>query len=129
MKIGDIYTYTTTVNEQNVAAALGSGALPVFGTPFLVAAMESAAFKGMQKELDESKSTVGTKVCISHSSPTPIGMKVRAEAEIIAISENGKMVDFAVRAFDEVGLIGEGTHQRAIITVERFMAKCEGKRK
>lgn len=128
MKIGDIYTYTTTVNEQNTAAALGSGALPVFGTPFLIAMMENAAFTGLQKELNTDKSTVGTKICISHVSPTPIGMNVCAEAEIVAISENGKMIDFAVRAFDDAGLIGEGTHQRAIITVERFMAKCEGKR-
>ncbi len=127
MKIGDIYEVTDVVTEQNTAASLGSGALSVFGTPFLAAMMENAAFTLMQKDLPEGKSSVGTRLDISHVSPSPVGMKVRAVAEVTAISENGKMVDFKVAGYDEAGLIGEGTHQRAVITVERFMDKCQGK--
>ena len=59
--------------------------------------------------------------------PTPIGMKVWAEAEITAVSENGKMVDFAVKAWDESGPIGSGTHTRAIVKNEKFLAKCNAK--
>ncbi len=59
----------------------------------------------------------------THISPTPVGMRVYAEAEVINISANGKMVDFKVSAYDEMGLIGEGTHQRAVIDNDRFMEK------
>ena len=58
---------------------------------------------------------------------TPVGMKVWAEAEITAVSENGKMIDFAVKAWDEKGPIGAGTHTRAIITNDRFLSKCNSK--
>ena len=129
MQIGDTYEVRDTVTDANTAASLGSGALSVFGTPFLAAMMENAAFTLMQKDLPEGKSSVGTKLDISHVSPSPVGMAVRAVAEVTAISENGKMVDFKVTGYDEAGLIGEGTHQRAVITVERFMDKCQAKLK
>ncbi len=128
MNIGDTYEVKDTVTEKNTAASLGSGALPVFGTPFLIAMMENAAFSYMQEHLPEGKSSVGVKLDVSHVSPTPIGMEVRVAAEVAAISENGKMVDFTVKGYDEAGLIGEGTHRRAIVDVERFLTKCEGKR-
>lgn len=129
MQIGDTFEVQDTVTEPKTAASLGSGALPVFGTPFLAAMMENAAFTLMQRDLPEGKSSVGVKLDIAHVSPSPIGMTVRAVAEVTAISENGKMVDFKVTGYDGAGLIGEGTHQRAIINVERFMDKCESKLK
>ncbi len=129
MKIGDSFEVTDVVTDQNTAASLGSGALNVFGTPFLAAMMENAAFTLMQKDLPEGKSSVGTKLDIAHVSPSPVGMKVRAVAQVVAISENGKMVDFKVTGYDEAGLIGEGTHQRAVITVDRFLDKCQSKLK
>ena len=129
MQIGDIYEVRDTVTEQNTAASLGSGALPVFGTPYLAAMMENAAFTLMQQDLREGKSSVGVQLDISHVSPSPVGMAVRAVAEVTAISENGRMVDFKVTGFDDAGLIGEGTHRRAVITVERFMDKCQSKLK
>ena len=93
----------------------------------MVALMENAALSLMASTLPEGKGTVGTSIQITHSAPTPVGMKVWAEAEVTHISANGKMVDFQVRAYDEAGLIGEGTHQRAIIDNERFLAKANGK--
>lgn len=116
-----------TVTDAMTAAALGSGALPVFGTPFMASMMEDAAKSAMQPSLSEGQGSVGTHLDIKHESPTPVGMKVWAEAEVTAVSENGKIIDFAVRAWDECGDIGHGTHTRAIINNERFMAKCLGK--
>jgi len=127
MQVRDVYEVRGAVTDANTAASLGSGALPVFGTPYLVAMMEDAAFTYLQKELPEGKSSVGVSVNIEHVSPTPIGMEVRVTAEVTAISPNGKMIDFKVTGYDEAGLIGEGTHRRAVIDVERFMAKCQGK--
>lgn len=127
LDIGMKHSVETVVSEENTAAKAGSGSLMVFGTPYMVALMENAALTLMAATLPEGKGTVGTAMNITHSAPTPVGMKVRAEAEVTGISANGKIVDFKVSAYDEVGLIGEGTHQRAIIDNERFMAKANGK--
>lgn len=116
-----------TVTKELTAAAIGSGALPVFGTPFMAAMMENAAMTCLQNFLEEGQGSVGTHLNISHDAPTPIGMKVWAEAEIVSVSENGKMVDFAVKAWDEKGPIGAGTHTRAIIKSDKFLAKCNAK--
>ena len=116
------------VTEELTAEAVGSGALPVFGTPFMAAMMENAALTALQTFLEEGQGSVGTRLDITHDAPTPVGMKVFAEAEITAVSQNGKMVYFHVTAWDETGPIGSGTHTRAIIGNEKFLAKCNGKR-
>ena len=127
MKIGDTYEVRQTVTEAMTAAAFGSGALPVFGTPYLLAMFENAAFLYMQEHLGEGKSSVGISADFQHLSPTPVGMEVRAAAEVTEISENGKIVTFRVTAYDDAGLIGEGVHRRAVVDVERFLGKCSGK--
>lgn len=127
LEIGMKHRVETVVRAENTAAKAGSGNLMVFGTPYMVALMENAALSLMASTLPEGKGTVGTSIQITHSAPTPVGMKVWAEAEVTHISANGKMVDFQVRAYDEAGLIGEGTHQRAIIDNERFLAKANEK--
>lgn len=113
------------VTEKNTAAAAGSGGLQVFGTPFMVALMEKAAWASIAPHLAPGDSTVGTKVDISHLSATPIGMKVWAESEITLV--DGKRIELKVSAYDEKGLIGEGTHERFIVTDERFQAKTNRK--
>ena len=115
------------VTQELTAAAIGSGMLPVFGTPFMAAMMENAALTALQSSLEEGQGSVGTHLDIHHDAPTPIGMKVWAEAEVIGVSENGKMVDFKVSAWDEKGPIGGGTHTRAIINSQRFLDKCNKK--
>lgn len=127
MKIGDTFTVTKTVTEDMTAAALGSGGLPVFGTPYLVAMVENAAFTYLQQELPEGKSTVGTRIEVSHVSPSPVGMEITVTVEVTDISAGGRMIDFKASASDAAGLIGEGVHQRAVITVDRFMEKCQSK--
>nr|WP_325182152.1 thioesterase family protein [uncultured Oscillibacter sp.] len=116
-----------TVTAELTAEAAGSGALPVFGTPFMAAMMENAALTALQPFLEEGQGSVGTRLDISHDAPTPVGMTVTAEAEITAVSENGRMVDFRVSAWDEKGPVGKGTHTRAIIQNEKFLAKCNSK--
>ncbi len=115
------------VTDDLTAATIGSGALPVFGTPYMCAMMENAAMTCLQSFLEDGQGSVGTHLDVSHDAPTPVGMTVWAEAEIYAVSENGKMVDFKVKAWDEKGPIGQGTHTRAIINNERFLSKCNAK--
>ena len=113
------------VSDANTARAACSGALPVFGTPFMCALMEEAAWKSIAPCLEEGQSTVGTKLEITHDSATPVGMKVWAESEVAAV--DGKRLVLRVAAFDERGPIGQGTHERFIVTDERFLAKCARK--
>ena len=127
IEIGAKMTVEKTVTPELTAQTAGSGMLPVFGTPFMTAMMENAAAGVLQPYLEEGKGSVGTHLDVSHDAPTPIGMKVWAEVEITAVSENGKMVDFAVQAWDEKGPIGKGTHTRAIISNERFLTRCNAK--
>ncbi len=127
MKIGDTYEIKRMVTDEITAAAGGSGALRVFGTPFLVAMMEHAGLEYIAQELPEGKSSVGILVNAEHTAPTPVGMEVTVRVTVTNITPNGKVIDFDMEAFDEVGPIGTGKHQRAIIDAERFMTKCYGK--
>lgn len=110
------------VTESNTAQAACSGALMVFGTPFMCALMEKAAWTSIAPHLAEGEGTVGTKLDISHVSATPVGMKVWAESEVTLV--DGKRIELKVAAYDEKGLIGKGTHERFIITNDRFLAKA-----
>jgi predicted thioesterase len=116
----------TVVNETNTAAAMGSGLVPVFATPAMVALMEQAAASSLTPFLPEGQGSVGVHLDISHESATPPGVKVWAESEVTAV--DGKQITFAVTAYDEAGLIGQGTHKRVCITVDRFLAKAEQKK-
>lgn len=115
----------TIVTEQNTAEAIGSGLVPVFGTPFMIALMENAAVNAIQPCLAADEGSVGTLLNVAHSSATPIGMKVWANAAVTAV--DGKKITFEVTAFDEAGEIGHGIHERFIIKPERFLAKAQGK--
>lgn len=115
----------SVVTEHNTAAAVGSGLVPVFATPFMIAIMENAAVNALLPHLAEDEGSVGTHLDVSHDAATPIGMKVWAEAEVLAVE--GKKITFSVTAFDEAGPIGKGTHERFIIKPERFLAKTEAK--
>jgi len=118
-------SYECTVSFENTAAALGSGTLPVFGTPFLCSMIEAACLQSVIPYLENDEGTVGISVTISHLSATPIGMKVRAESELTAV--DGRKLTFSVKAYDEKGLIGESVHERFVIFSEKFMKKAESK--
>ena len=125
--IGTKCQKTETVTEERTARRIGSGALPVYGTPYMAALMESAAMEALQGFLDAGQGSVGTRLDITHDAPTPVGMAVTAEAEITGVSANGKLVEFRVRAWDERGDIGQGSHTRAVIHEERFLSRCNAK--
>ena len=116
----------SAVTEENTADAVGSGLVPVFATPYMVALMENAAVNAVQEDLEPGQGTVGTRLDVTHDAATPIGMKVWAEAEVTAVE--GKRITLAVRAFDEAGPIGGGVHERFVITVDRFLAKAQAKK-
>lgn len=116
----------TVVVQENTAAAVGSGLVPVFATPSMIALMEQAASSSLTPYLDEGQGSVGVHIDVTHESATPIGMKVWAETEVTGVS--GKQIAFTVSAYDEAGLIGRGTHKRALITVDRFLSKTEQKK-
>lgn len=115
----------TVVDSTNTALVAGSGTLDVFATPMMIALMERAAWISIAPHLPEGDSTVGTKMDVSHQSATPIGMRVWAESQITEL--DGKRIELTVSAFDEKGLIGTGTHQRFIVTNDRFLAKAARK--
>lgn len=125
IQIGIKATYKIKVDSSNVAKTMGSGSLDVFATPSMVAIMEKASTMALEKHLDEGTTTVGTALDITHISATPIGMEVFATAEVIAV--NNREIIFKVQAFDEVGLIGEGTHKRFIVFAEKFQNKTNAK--
>ena len=116
---------STLVEREDTAKEVGSGSLLVYATPCMVALMEGAACEAIQEALGEDKTTVGIELNIQHTSATPVGLEVRAEAEVTAV--DGKIITFELRAFDEAGEIGKGTHKRAIVPVQKFLDKAYAK--
>ncbi len=116
---------STLVEKEDTAQQVGSGSLLVYATPCMVALMEGAACEAIASGLAEGETTVGTALEIAHIAPTPVGMEVRAEAEVTAVE--GKVITFRVRAFDEAGEIGNGTHKRVVIQSQRFLDKAYAK--
>ena len=116
---------STLVEREDTAAEVGSGSLLVYATPCMVALMEGAACEAIAAALPEEKTSVGIALNISHLAATPVGMEVRAEAEVTEVE--GNTITFQITAYDEAGKIGEGTHKRAIITAQRFLDKVYSK--
>lgn len=113
------------VSEANSAKTLGSGTLDVFGTPSMIALMEQTALQSVAPYLDEGCGTVGTLLNVTHDAPTPFGMKVWCESELVEI-DNRRLV-FQVAAYDDKGRVGGGRHERFIINEEKFQAKANKK--
>ena len=128
MNIGITGDYTFTVTKDMLASKAGSGTVDVFSTPVMIAEIEGTAMRSVMPYLEEGKATVGTHIDVRHSDATPEGMKVFIHTELIEISENGKFLTFKVEARDECGVIGNGIHERAVITIKRFMEKVNAKK-
>ena len=116
---------STLVEREDTAKEVGSGSLLVYATPCMVALMEGAACEAIGEALGEDKTTVGTELNIQHISATPVGLEVRAEATVTAV--DGKVITFSVKAFDEAGEIGHGTHKRVIINQQKFLERTYNK--
>ena len=125
LKEGIKGTKELIVTKELSAQNVGSGLLPVYATPAMIALMENTAYESVAQYLEEGCGTVGTSLNVKHVAATPIGMKVSCETELIKVE--GRALTFTVKAYDECGLIGEGTHERFIIMEEKFMAKANDK--
>ena len=115
----------TLVEREDTAAEVGSGSLLVYATPCMVALMEGAACEAIAQGLNENEASVGISLDIAHLSATPVGLEVRAEAEVTAVE--GKIITFALTAYDEAGKIGEGTHKRCIVNSQKFLDRTYSK--
>ena len=112
------------IGEDHTAEAFGAGGVRVFGTPMMIGLMENAAWRLVQPQLGEGDTTVGVLVNVRHLAATPVGDTVTATAELIEI--DGRRLVFRVSAYDSRQLIGEGTHERAVVSLERFLARLAG---
>ena len=121
LEIGLKHKTEKIVKLEDTALKYGSGMIEVFATPAMIALMEKTASKSVLPFLDEGLNTVGTNVSINHIKATPIGQKVICESELIEIDD--RKLSFKLTAFDEAGEIGNGTHTRFIINVDKFMNK------
>lgn len=115
----------TSVEREDTAAEVGSGSLLVYATPCMVALMEGAACEAISDAIPEGQTTVGISLNIEHLAATPVGLDVRAEAEVTAVE--GKIITFELHAFDEAGEIGKGIHKRCIVNSQRFLDKTYSK--
>ena len=116
---------STLVEREDTAKEVGSGDLLVYATPCMVALMEGAACEAIAEALSDTQTTVGTALNIEHLSATPVGLDVRAVAEVTAVE--GKVITFSVAAFDEAGEIGKGTHKRVLVNSQKFLEKAYSK--
>ena len=113
------------VSENELAVNVGSGSLEVFATPVMVMLMEKAACSCVASYMENDETTVGTEMNVKHLSASPAGSDIRAEAELTEV--NGRELVFSVKAYDNCGLIGEGTHKRFLVFGERFTEKAKAK--
>ncbi len=121
LEVGLKYTSSVVVEKSNCASAVGSGGLDVFATPSMVALMENAAMNAVASHLPEGSTTVGSQINVVHSKPSGIGAVIAATAELVAVE--GRRLQFKVVAEDGTGVIGDGTHVRYIVDIERFLSK------
>lgn len=110
-----------TVGEEQTAAAFGAGGVHVLGTPAMIGLMENAAWLLVQPELPPGETTVGTVVHVRHLAATPVGGHVIATAELVEV--DGRRLVFRISARDDTQLVGDGTHERFRIVLERFLAR------
>ena len=113
------------VTEADTASRWGGGLVPVFGTPALVGLMEGAAVQALAGCLLPGQTSVGGRIDVRHLAPTPVGMRVRARAELLRV--DGHRLEFRVEAWDETEQIGQAAHERFVVDEERFVAKAEAK--
>jgi predicted thioesterase len=113
------------VESADLASAIGSGRLDVYGTPAMLGLIELAAVNAVDHLVPDGSTTVGTRLDVRHLSPSPVGIAVRARAELTAVE--GRRLTFVVEAFDAVDKIGEGTHERAIVDAARLLARARDK--
>lgn len=118
-------TVEIVVGTRDTAAHVGSGKIGVLATPIMVTLLETAALQAVERLMPPGQQTVGTRLDITHTAATPVGMRVRAHAELIQVE--GRKLTFRLHAEDEIETIGGGIHERLIISVDRFDQRMQKK--
>jgi predicted thioesterase len=125
LRVGMAGEKSEVVTDYNTAIKYGSGSVSVYATPAMIGLMEGAAVKAVDPHLPEGMGSVGVDLKVKHTAATPVGLAVRATAKLTEI--DGKRLVFQVKAFDEKEQIGEGTHERYVVGIERFLEKAGAK--
>ena len=113
------------VTTENTARAMGSGELPVLATPAVAALVEKTCWQAIAPELELGMNTVGTSLQLAHTAPTPIGMVVQCDCEVLEVTD--RRVRFGFRVYDDVTEVAGGEHERYLVDAERFLKKAESK--
>jgi fluoroacetyl-CoA thioesterase len=116
-----------TVGEAHTAPSIGSGRVHVLATPVMINLIEAAALAAVEHLLPEGYQSLGTHLDVRHIAATPVGMRVHATAEVVAV--DGRTIRFRVEARDEVELIGDGAHERVVVNVAKFDQRLQRKLK
>jgi fluoroacetyl-CoA thioesterase len=115
-------TATFTVTDADTAVAVGSGSLPVLGTPRLLAWFETATCAAIEPTLPPGSTSVGTRVALEHLAASPVGVSLTVSASDVYV--DGRLVRFVVSARDEAGkLVGSGEVTRVVVDAEKFLSR------
>ena len=114
-------TRTFTVTEDDTAAAVGSGSLPVLGTPRLLAWCEAVTCAAIDPSLEEGRTSVGTRVKLEHLAPSPVGAAITVAAS--SSYAVGRLVRFTVAAREGAKLVGNGEITRVVVDATRFLSR------
>jgi len=117
-------TLDRTVGQEDTAEALGSGSLPVLGTPRLLAWCEAATCAALAPALEDGQTSVGTRISLEHTAPSGLGAMVQVTASSVHV--DGKLVRFSVAARQDGKLVGSGEVTRVVVDAERFMSRVPG---
>lgn len=124
LQTGLAATVAHDVADADTAVALGSGDVPVLGTPRVVALVEAATVAAVAGELEPGTTTVGTQVALEHLAPSPVGTRVEATAVLVAV--DGRTLTFRVMVAQGDGLVASGRVTRAVVDRQRFLARLAG---
>lgn len=127
LTLGLVGNASILVGEEQTAPRVGSGRVRVLATPVMINMMEAAALDAIENLLPSGHQSLGTHLDVGHYAATPVGMTLRATAEVTRI--DGRNVTFRVEAFDDKERVGDGTHTRVVVNVERFDARIQKKLK
>jgi len=125
LKVGMKGSAEIVVGDEHTAPRVGSGRVRVLATPVMINIMEAAALDAVENLLPAGHQSLGTHLDVGHYAATPVGMRLRGTAEVTKI--DGRNIEFRVEAHDEKERVGDGTHVRVVVNVERFDARVQAK--
>ncbi len=125
LKIGLTGSAEITVQDADTAPRIGSGRVSVLATPVMINLMEAAALNAVERLLPHGHQSLGTRLEVGHYAATPVGMRLRATAELTRVE--GRNLEFRIEAFDEKERVGDGRHTRVVVNVARFDERVQRK--